>query len=220
VAGGLRQRVPSGKGAVLLIALGAVVINLPLAHSSYYDWRLGRDGVETSATVVETHGSEDGDDHFVRFRLDRELDPAQDEWVAEVDQAAYERAEAAEVIDVRVLPDRPGTYEVDGQQQSALPWVITLVGDLMLLGVVLLYWRARPADTRLRLVATADVERCRPGPLLERRDDGSYVVCGDVIAIEDDAIVLDAGEHAVRVELDGHANPVGYQQPARVTGRP
>ena len=219
MAGGLRPGVTSRKGAAVLVALGAVVINLPLAHSAYYDWRLGRDGVRTPATVVETYESADGDDHFVRFRLDPRLDPEQDEWVAQVDEGGYDRARSTQEIDVRVLPDRPGTYEADGQQDSAMPWVITLVGDLMLLGIAVLYWRARPADTQLRLVATADVERCRPRASLERLDDGTYVVCGDVSGIEDDAIVIDVGDRSVRVELDGHANPVGYQQPARVVGR-
>jgi hypothetical protein len=31
--------------------------------------------------------------------------------------------------------------------------------------------------------------------------------------------VLDLGDRQVRVDLAGHANPVGYQQPARVIGR-
>ena len=49
------------------------MINLPLAHSSYYGWRLDRDGVETVATVVDTRrGPPDGDDskYFVEFRFD------------------------------------------------------------------------------------------------------------------------------------------------------
>jgi hypothetical protein len=121
---------------------------------------------------------------------------------------------------VRVLPDRPGTHEVDGQHESRLPWVITLLGDAMLLAIGLVLWRARPRDTQLRLVATGDVQRCRPAADIELLDDGSYVVRGEVSGIEDDAIVLDVGDRTVRVELAGHANPVGYQQPARVTARP
>jgi hypothetical protein len=197
-----------------------VVINLPLTHSAYYDWRLDRDGVATRATVVDTYEGSNADDYFVRFRFEAGLDPERDEWLAQIDEAAYDRARADEVIEVRVLPDRVGTYEVEGQRSSVLPWVITLLGDLMLLGIVLLYWRARPRDTQLRLVAIADVERCKPLSSLERLDDGSYVVCGEVSGIEDDAVVLDLGDRTVRIELDGHANPVGYQQPARVIGRP
>ena len=35
----------------------------------------------------------------------------------------------------------------------------------------------------------------------------------------DDSVVLDLGDRRVVVELDGFANPVGYQQPAQVVGR-
>jgi hypothetical protein len=219
VIGGTGRRL-----APYLVAFAAVVINLPLAHSTYYSWRLDRDGVRTEATVVDTQRvPPEGDDatYTVEFRFDRAIDPEQREWFATVDEDTYDEASADRLISVRVLPDRPATYEADGQRQSSLPWVITILGDLTLLGVALLYWRNRPAtDLDLRLVATADVERCKPKPRLERLEDGSYVVCGDVIAIEDDAIVLEVGEHTVHVDLDGHANPVGYQQPARVTGRP
>jgi len=219
----LSNRLTSRRGALVLVLLAAVVINLPIVHSSWYAWRLDRDGVETEATVVDTQRvpPDDGDKFVVEFRFDRALDPGQEVWFAQVDEAAYAAARSDETIGARVLPDRPGTFEVDGQQQSSLPWIITVLGDVMLLGVALLYWRGRPTPgLELRLVATADVERCKPKSSIERLEDGSYVVCGEVSGIEDDAIVLDLGEQTVRVELDGHANPVGYQQPARVTGRP
>lgn len=210
------------RGALALVVLAAVVINLPMVHSSWYAWRLDRDGVRTEATVVDTRQvPPEGDGkNVVEFRFDRVLDPGQRVWFAHVDEATYDAAEADERIGVRVLPARPATHETDGQEKSSLPWVITLLGDVMLLGIALLYWRTRPSGAELRLVATADVERCKPKPSIERLDDGSYVVCGEVCGIDDDAIVLEVGEHTVRVELDGHSNQVGYQQPARVTGRP
>jgi hypothetical protein len=207
---------------MVLVAIAVVVINLPIAHSSWYGWRLDRDGVSTEATVVETRRvpPDSEGSYIVEFRFDRELDPEQKVWFAEVDEATYERAEVEDRIGVRVLPGRPATYEAAGQRKGVLPWVITLLGDLMLVGVALLYWRTRPTGEQLHLVATADVERCKPLASIARLDDGRYVVCGEVCGIEDDAIMLDLGDQTVRVELDGHANPVGYQQPARVTGRP
>jgi hypothetical protein len=222
VAFRLTRRLRTKKSALFLVALAAVVINLPLAHSSYYGWRLDRAGVDTTATVVETRRvPPEGDgEHVVEFRFDREIDPEQREWFAQVDAGTYSRAEADGTIEVRVLPDRPQTYEAVGQEKGSLPLVITLVGDLMLLGISLLYWRTRPEGMHLRLVATADVERCKPKPVLEQLDDGSYLVCGEVSGIEDGVIVVEVGDHTVRVELDGHDNPVGYQQPARVVGRP
>lgn len=219
----MARRLTHRRSAVVLVVLAAVVINLPIAHSTWYAWRLDRNGVETEATVVDTHRvpPDGGDKYVVEFRFVRELDPSQEVWFAQVDEATYDSARTDETVEARMLPERPGTYEVDGQQQSALPWVITLLGDVMLLGVALLYWRTRPTPgLDLRLVATADVERCKPRSSIELLEDGSYVVCGEVSGIEDDAIVLDLGDQSVRVELDGHANPVGYQQPARVTGRP
>jgi len=221
VAQGLTRRLTGRRTAVVLVVFAALVINLPIAHSTWYGWRLDRDGVQTEATVVETRRvPPDSDKYYVEFRLDPELDPEQREWVAQVDADTYDRARADERIGVRVLPGRPSTYEADGQQTGSLLWVITLLGDLMLLGMALLYWRSRPSGAQLSLVATADVERCKPVASIERLKDGSFVVCGEVSGIEDDAVVLDLGDQTVRVELDGHANPVGYQQPARVTGRP
>lgn len=218
----MTRRLANKKAAIFLIALAAVVINLPLAHSSYYGWRLDRDGVETVATVVDTRrvppDDEDGK-YVVEFRFDRELDPEQKVWFAQVDEATYDGARANAVIDVRMLPDRPATYEADGQEEGSLPWVITLLGDLMLFGIAFLYSRFGPAGRQLNLVALADVERCKPLASIELLEDGRYVVCGEVSEIEDDAIVLEVGDQMVRVELDGHANAVGYQQPARVIGR-
>lgn len=219
----LTRRITGPKTAVFLVVLAALVINLPLAHGAYYGWRLDRDGVDTRAVVVDTRlVPEDAEDpeHVVEFRFDRDLDPEQRTWFADVDPDTYERAEADGRLAVRVLPDRPATHEAEGQQSGSLPLVITLLGDLMLLGVAVLYWRFRPTGRDLHLLATADVERCKPGVVVERRDDGLYVVCGDVREIEDGRIVLDLGDQVAHVDLDGHLNEVGYQQPARVVGRP
>lgn len=215
MASGLTVRGPGPRVAALLFVLAVVAINLPLAHSTYAGWRLDRDGVDTTATVVDLPR-----ENAVEFRFDRDLDPEQRSYFTEVDADVYARAERDGTIPVRVLPDRPQSYEVEGRGGDPLPWVVTGVGDLMLLGFALFFWRFRPARAeQLQLVATGDVERCRPGGLLERLEDGRYVVCGDVSGIEDDAIVLDVGDRTVRVELAGHRNPVGYQQPARVIGR-
>ena len=66
--------------------------------------------------------------------------------------------------------------------------------------------------------ATEDLERCPPGSVLDQVDGLRFVVCGEVEEIEDDAVVLDLGDRRVRVILDGHHNPAGYQQPVRATG--
>jgi hypothetical protein len=57
------------------------------------------------------------------------------------------------------------------------------------------------------LAPDGDVERCRPGAVLERQDDGHYVVSGEVVAIEADRVVLDVDGREVTVLLEGHRNP-------------
>jgi hypothetical protein len=55
--------------------------------------------------------------------------------------------------------------------------------------------------------------------VLEQIEGDLYLVRGEVTGIDGDEIVVDAGERDVLVILDGHQNPVGYQQPAEVRGR-
>jgi hypothetical protein len=97
--------------------------------------------------------------------------------------------------------------------------VITIVADLFLLVIVLLLLRF---GSRLRqemvLVATEDLVRCPPGSVLNQVGGLRFVVCGEVETIEDGEVVLDLGDRRVRVVLDGHHNPAGYQQPVRATG--
>jgi hypothetical protein len=71
----------------------------------------------------------------------------------------------------------------------------------------------------IRIAAIGDVERCPPGSALEQIEGDLYLVRGEVTGLDGDEIVLDAGERDVLVVLDGHHNPVGYQQPAQVRGR-
>jgi hypothetical protein len=210
--------------ALLLVVLLVVVINLPLVHSGLTSWRVERSGTDVTATVTAHRvlSPEDDPAYFVEFVYpgDDPDDPDVPRWTAEVDRATYEQAVADEAIGVRVLPDRPAAYTVDGQVTHRLGLVITLIADAALLTMLLLLWRFRARlRPRLEAVAVADVERCKPGGSLEKTDDGLYLVSGEVSGIKDDEIILELGDRQVRVLLDGHANPVGYQQPARVRVR-
>lgn len=214
---------PSPK-ALLLVVLLVVVINLPLGHSRFTSWRVARSGVDVTATVTNNRvlPPKDDPEYFLEFVYpgDDPEDPRVDKWTAEVDRATYERAVAEKKIGVRVLDGTPAAYTVDGQVTHRLGLVITLVADVALLLMLLLLWRFRAKlRPRLEAVAMADVERCKPGAALEKTEDGLYLISGEVSAIHDDEIVLDLGDRQVRVVLDGHANPVGYQQPARVRAR-
>jgi len=122
-------------------------------------------------------------------------------------------------VRVRVLPGSSTVWRVHGETTSNSGLVITVAADVFLLIMVLLLLRF---GSRLRqdmvLVATEDLERCPPGSVLDQVDGLRFVVCGEVEEIDDDAVVLDLGDRRVRVILDGHHNPAGYQQPVRATG--
>lgn len=207
---------------LLLVAFVAVVINLPVLHGSWTQSRIERNAIRVDATVTDTATlpPEDDPKYILEFTLPRDVDPEQRAWSAQVDRATFEDAAAVESVGVRVLPDDPAAYEVDGQVSSRLGLLITLFADLVLVGMVALMWRpGLRRTTDVHLVALGDVERARPGASLEQLDADRYVVCGEVLAISDDTVVLDLGDRRVTVELDGNSCPVGYQQPARVTGR-
>ncbi len=200
---------------LVLVALVVVMINLPFAHSSWQDHRLAEDGVERTATVLDH--DEDGDARFLTVEVD-DSDPSFGGTVR-VDEDAYDAAVASGQVPVRVLPGSTTVWEVEGQVDTGNGLAITLVADAFLLVLVLLLLRY---GSRLRqemvLVATEDLERCPPGSVLDQVDGLRFVVCGEVETIEDDAVVLDLGDRRVRVILDGHHNPAGYQQPVRATG--
>lgn len=203
--------------ALLLVALVAVLVNLPIAHSTWTAWRVERSGTDVVGTVTDT--SETGDAFQVEFRMPRDVDPDQRLWKAQVDEATYDEAVASEQVEVRVLPDRPAAYLVEGEVTSRLVLVVTGLVDLLLLLALVLAWRGSGRRTDLLLRATEDVRRCRPGAVLEALEDGQHLVAGEVCVIEPGEIVLDLGDRRVRVQLAGYDNPVGYQQPAQVTGR-
>jgi hypothetical protein len=208
---------------LLILVLLAVVINLPIAHGAWTDSQLDHDGIDVTATVVD-HGTlppEDDPKYFLDFTYPEEIDPEGGQWSVGVSEATYDEAVASGTLEVRVLPDSPSRFRVEGQDTSNLVLGLTIFADLILLGIAALTWRfggtlgRRPA---LRMVATDDVARCKPGAELEQVGD-LWVAKGEVVEKTDDTVVLDLGDRRVVVELAGFANPVGYQQPAQAVGR-
>ncbi len=217
----MRRR--TGVKSGILVALLFVMINLPVVHSSYLAWRVQHSGTEVTAQVTQHRvlPPSDHPEYYLEFVLPPEVDPAQKKQFAQVDRETYDRGLAEDQLRVRVLADEPSAYAVDGQVTSrGLGIVITLVADLALLVMLLLLWRfgdrLRP---QLTGVAVGAVERCPPGFALERIEGDLYLVRGEVSVIEGDEIVLDVGGRSVRIDLDGHDNPVGHQQPAQVQAR-
>lgn len=208
--------------SLVAVALLVLVINLPLVHGTWTRWQVERSGEDVTAAVVghRTAGEGSSAEHWVSFRFPEEVDPDGETWQAEVDEAAYDEAVAAGEISVRVLPDDPAAHQVDGAVRGYAGLVVTLVADAFLLVLVLLLWRYRGRRRpTLKAVAMGDVERCPPGVLLERISGELYLIRGEVAEIHEGRIVLDLGGRSVVVILDGHQNPVGYQQPAQVRAR-
>jgi hypothetical protein len=198
------------------VALVVVMINLPFVHSTWQDHRIDQDGVAVSASVTD-----DGQDgrQLVGFEVEETRDQPGFRATVRLDGPAYDAAVSSGQVQVRVLPGSTTVWRVVGESQSNLGLVITLVADLFLLVLVLLLLRfGSRLGQEMVLVATEDLERCPPGSVLDQVDRLRFVVCGEVEEIEDDAVVLDLGDRRVRVILDGHHNPAGYQQPVRATG--
>ena len=208
---------------ILLVVVLLAFINLPYLHSAWTSWRVDRSGLEVTAEVVRSRiiDREGDPKYFLEIRFPRAVDEARQLWPAGVDRATYEEAREQRTVQARVLADNPAAYEVEGQVTSRLGLVITVVADLILAGILLLAWRfgGRSRPWPIRIAAIGDVERCPPGGSIEQVEGDLYVVRGEVTGIDDDEIVIDAGERDVLVILDGHRNPVGYQQPALVRGR-
>jgi hypothetical protein len=208
---------------ILLVVVLVAFINLPVLHSTWTRWQVQRNGTDTVAQVADTRvlGDEADPDYWVVFRFSEDIDPERLPWSAQVEREVFQAADAEGSIDVRVLESRPAAHIVEGQIRNPLGWIITFLADAIILAILLLAWRsrARMRPVPIRIAAIGDVERCPPGAVLEQIEGDLYLVRGEVTGIDGDEIVVDAGERDVLVILDGHQNPVGYQQPAEVRGR-
>jgi hypothetical protein len=203
---------------VLVLVLAAALVNLPLLHSAWTDQRVERSGIDVQATVVDHRAV--GGQHLLSFTFSDSLDPDQRTWQADVETETYDRAVASGEVGVRVLEDDPASYRVDGQVRSSALLVMTLLADVVLVLAALLLWRLggrrRP---QLQAIAVEDVARCAPGSALDRLEGETFLIRGEVSAIEPGQLVLELGDRSVLVYLDGHHNAVGHQQPAQVRAR-
>ncbi|MSY85017.1 MAG: hypothetical protein F2693_09880 [Actinobacteria bacterium] len=222
----------SRRTRLLLLLLLVVVVNLGPLGSWWTQERLDRDGV-SERVAASTEGMPEGQvvvalppevtDAVAPDDADGTEDQAADRAgllarTATLEPAAYDDAVATGEVEVTWLEDDPATYRVEGEQGGTglATLLVVNAGVLLLVAVVLLLrGRTRP---ELRMVATADVRRVPPGPLLERVEGNDYVVRGDVESLSEDELVLAVADRRVRVLLDGHANPASYQHSVEVRG--
>ena len=137
-----------------------VVLTFPLVTTLVTRAQIERSGVDVTATVVQT--TKNGDAYLVAFRLPEEIDPDQDTYSAEVDQATYEKVGASKEIGVRVLEDRPEAHRVEGEIRSKAPYVTVAVADALVLGVGL--WWVRHGRRRPTVLIRANSPLYRPTP--------------------------------------------------------
>lgn len=210
---------PRRRSRLLMLLMLLVLINLPVAHSTWQRWRVETSGVDTVAEVVRTEQM--GDGFWLSFRYPESVDPDRSQWPAEVDRETWEAARETGEIAVRHLPGRPTAYQVEGQERHWAGVITTVIADLVVLLILLMVWRlgGRRRPLPMRMAAIGDVERCPPGALLEQVEGDLYLVRGEVTSLEDDELWLEVDGQDVIVILDGHHNPVGYQQPAQVRAR-
>jgi hypothetical protein len=201
---------------ILLVVIALLVVNVPwLVH----EWQLHRaatDGVRVEATVVGLNHS--GDNAVVEFRLPKDVDSAQQVRTAKIDAASAAAAARTGTIGVRVLEGHPSVYQVDGQVRGWGAAAVTLTADVLILVLILLSLRLGGRIRRPALVARAlaDVREGAQGSLLDKQDDGTYVINGEVRQADGSSLVLILRDRDVTVRLEGHHNPVAVGGRAEV----
>ncbi len=65
-------------------------------------------------------------------------------------------------------------------------------------------------------MALGDVEDGEEGSLLDKQDDGTYLINGEIAEAGPDSMLLTLRDRDVTVHLRGHANPLDVGKRARV----
>jgi hypothetical protein len=202
---------------LLLVVAALLVVNLPWALHEVQLHRAATHGVQVSATVL-TVGDAGSGSALVTFRLPKSIDPDQATRTAKVDRATAVAAAASRTVDVRVLRGHPGVFHVSGQVKSWGSTIITVVADLVILLLIILSWRPGGRLRRPTLVAVAlgDVEGGEEGSLLDKREDGTYLINGEITQADAGTLLLTLRDRDVKIHLQGHHNAVPLGQQAQV----
>jgi hypothetical protein len=209
-----RDGVRWGRVAVVVVAL--LVINVPYALHEWSRHRAAADGTVVTAAVVGV--SPAGGHADVAFRLPEGVDPDRTVRTVTVDRSAGLEAARTKTLEVSVLDGHPGTFHVAGQVRSWTPLIITLVADGLIAVMLLLTWRIGGRLRRPTLVGVAveDVRSGEDGSLLDRQEDGTYIVNGEVASAGPGSLVLTLRDRDVEIHLRDHDNPVAVGGRARV----
>jgi hypothetical protein len=201
---------------VVLVAFVLVVINVPYALHEWSLHQVATGGERVTATVVGV--SPAGNDENVSVKLPASVDPKQPVRTAKVDAAEARAAERAGRIGARVLKGHPSVFHLDGQVRSNAALVVTLVADLLVALMLLLSWRLGGRIRRPRLVGVAveDVSSGDEGSLLDKQEDGTYLINGEVADTGPSSLVLALGDRDVEIHLREHENPIAVGDQARV----
>jgi hypothetical protein len=203
-------------GRLLLVVVALLVINVPYVLHVWALHRASADGTPVTATVVSV--TQNGDDLDVTFRLPKSVDPAQKQRVVTVHHDVGVSAADTKKLVVKVLDGHPSDFYVDGQIRRWSPLVLTLVADSLIVLMLLLTWRFGGRLRRPTLVGIAveDVSDGDLGSLLDKQDDGTYIVNGEVVSVDASSLVLTLRDRDVRIHLRDHENPVAVGSQARV----
>ena len=132
--GGVRGGVPVEPKSIVFLVLVAALINLPMLHGIWLNSKLDRQGVDVTAEVMDDRDRPG--DYLIAFRVPAEGDREEFTGVAKVDQETHDQAVRTQEIEVRILPDTPGAYRVEGQVTGRVGLVIALLADLLLVILV------------------------------------------------------------------------------------
>jgi hypothetical protein len=203
-------------GRVILVLFVLVVINVPYGLHEWQLHRAATDGLRVTATVVGVTRA--GDDADVSFRLPKDVDEKQTVRTVKVDGEVGQEAAQAKQLEVRVLKGHPGAFHVDGQVRSWGGLVIALVADALVVAMLLLSWRLGGRLRRPTLVGIAveDVGAGSEGSVLDKQEDGTYVINGEVAETGPASLVLTLRDRDVEINLRDHENPISVGEWARV----
>src|SRR5262249_21467236 len=190
-----------GVRRILLVAIALLVINVPFLVHEWQLHRAATDGIKVQATVLGL--SHAGDDAIVSFRLPTSVDPSKDVRTAKIDGATAAASAQTREIGVKVLKGHPSVYQVDGQIRGVGALAVTVTADVLILFLIALSFRLGGRIRRPTLVARAlgDVREGDAGFLLDKQEDGTYLINGEVSEADASTLVLSLRDRDVTVRL-------------------